>query len=86
MKMPCPHCAERLYIRTSRAISLLTRELYMHCRNMDCAYTCRTLMSITKTVASSRQPNPKAYLPVEAESTSDDRLHYNTKQHAGYST
>lgn len=67
MKMPCPHCANRLHIRTSREVSLLTRELYMQCPNIDCAYTCKVLLSIAHTIASSLKPNPKAYLPVMTE-------------------
>lgn len=64
MKMPCPHCASSLSTRTSRKVSVLTRELYMQCRNVECAYTCKVHLSIAHTIASSLKPNPKAYVPV----------------------
>ena len=40
MKYNCPHCAARMHVRTSRAVSLLSRELYLQCPNVECAYTC----------------------------------------------
>ena len=64
MKMTCPHCGSRLHIRTSRAVSLLTREAYEQCPNVECAYTCKVLVSIVHTIAPSMTPNPKAYLPL----------------------
>ncbi|MCC7005169.1 MAG: ogr/Delta-like zinc finger family protein [Ottowia sp.] len=67
MKMPCPHCTHSLSTRSSREVSLLTRELYMQCRNVECAYTCKVYLSISHTIASSCKPNPKAYLPVVSE-------------------
>ncbi|QBP10133.1 ogr/Delta-like zinc finger family protein [Cupriavidus metallidurans] len=63
MKMLCPHCETRLHIRTSRAVSLLSRELYVQCPNVECAYTCKMLLSAVHTIAPSMMPNPKAYLP-----------------------
>lgn len=64
MKMSCPHCNTRLHIRTSRPVSLLSRELYVQCPNVECAYTCKMLLSPVHTIAPSMQPNPKAYLPL----------------------
>ncbi|SPC13162.1 conserved hypothetical protein [Cupriavidus oxalaticus] len=64
MKMTCPHCGTQLHIRTSRAVSLLTRELYVQCHNVECAYTCKMLLSPVHTIAPSMKPNPKAYLPL----------------------
>jgi len=63
MMMLCPHCTYRLQIRTSRAVSLLSRELYAQCPNVECAYTCKMLLSAVHTIAGSMMPNPKAYLP-----------------------
>ncbi|APC68773.1 ogr/Delta-like zinc finger family protein [Ralstonia pseudosolanacearum] len=64
MKMKCPHCDARMHIRTSRAVSLLSRELYLQCPNVECAYTCVAILSAVRTIAPSMRPNPKAYLPV----------------------
>jgi len=63
MKMACPHCETRLHIRTSRAVSLHSREIYAQCPNVECAYTCKMLLSAVHTIAPSMMPNPKAYLP-----------------------
>ncbi|MFC0126443.1 Ogr/Delta-like zinc finger protein [Ralstonia solanacearum] len=64
MKLVCPHCDNRMHIRTSRAVSLLSRELYVQCPNVVCAYTCVAIVSQVRVVAPSMIPNPQAYLPV----------------------
>ncbi|RQS28006.1 transcriptional regulator [Burkholderia sp. Bp8992] len=64
MKLKCHHCGSRAVIRTSRMLSLLSREYYCQCENIECSHTYRALMSVTHTVAPSLRPNPKVYLPV----------------------
>lgn len=64
MLMTCPHCKGRLKIRTSREVSLLTREAYLQCEYVHCAYTCAAIISQVRTIAPSMKPNPQAYLPV----------------------
>jgi ssDNA-binding Zn-finger/Zn-ribbon topoisomerase 1 len=64
MKLDCPHCGTAMHIRTSRVVSLLSREKYRQCPNVECAFTCKTIESIVSTIAPSMRPNPKAYLPV----------------------
>jgi len=61
--------------RTSRVVSLLSKESYWQCPNVDCAYTCKAITSVTTTIAPSIKPNPQAYLPVSrARATAiDDR-------------
>jgi len=51
-------------IRTSRVVSLLSKESYWQCPNVDCAYTCKAITSVITTIAPSMKPDPKAYLPV----------------------
>lgn len=51
-------------IRTSRVVSLLSKESYWQCPNIECAYTCKAITSVISTIAPSMRPNPKAYLPV----------------------
>ena len=63
MKLNCPHCAAEMQIRTSRRVSLLSREQYYQCPDVECAYTCKAFLSVTHTIAPSMKPNPKAYLP-----------------------
>lgn len=64
MKHLCPHCGTCLHIRTSRAVSLTSRELYVRCPEEHCAYTGKAILSIISTIAPSINPNPLAYLPV----------------------
>ncbi|NSX15596.1 ogr/Delta-like zinc finger family protein [Cupriavidus taiwanensis] len=64
MKLTCPHCESRMKIRTSRVVSLLSKESYWQCPNIECAYTCKAITSVISTIAPSMRPNPKAYLPV----------------------
>lgn len=64
MRLICPHCEFRMKIRTSRAVSLLSREGYWQCPNVECAYTCKTITSVIATIAPSMVPNPQVYLPV----------------------
>lgn len=51
-------------VRTSRVVSLLSIERYAQCPNIECAFTCVIYATITRTIAPSMAPNPKAYLPV----------------------
>lgn len=73
--MTCPHCDTRLQIRTSRAVSPLSRELYVQCPNVECAYTCKMLLSAIHTIAPSMKPNPTVYLPTSRQrgAATDDR-------------
>lgn len=63
MKLNCPHCKLRLKIRTSRPVTALTRELYCQCENIDCAYTCKALVSILHTLTPSLNPDPGVHVP-----------------------
>lgn len=63
MMIKCPHCGSRMHVRTSREVTLLSRELYVQCPNVECAYTCKAILSAIHTIAPSMKPNPKAYLP-----------------------
>lgn len=63
MKMCCPHCESRLKIRTSRRVTSQTSELYYQCENVECAFTCKALLSIVNTLAPSQSPNPEVFIP-----------------------
>ncbi|WP_455154852.1 ogr/Delta-like zinc finger family protein [Cupriavidus campinensis] len=71
MKLTCPHCESRMKIRTSRVVSLLSKESYWQCPNVDCAYTCKAITSVTTTIAPSMKPNPQAYLPITRQRAAD---------------
>lgn len=61
--------------RTSRVVSLLSKESYLQCPNVECAYTCKAITSVITTIAPSMKPNPQAYLPVgrQRASVNDER-------------
>ncbi|MCI3205849.1 MULTISPECIES: ogr/Delta-like zinc finger family protein [Pandoraea] len=63
MKLTCPHCAQRLKIRTSRKVTRQTSQLYYQCENVECAFTCMALLSIVHTLAPSQSPDPTVFIP-----------------------
>jgi len=63
MKITCHHCGGRSHIRTSRSMGLLSRELYVQCTNVECAYTGVYILSAARTIAPSMKPNPQAFVP-----------------------
>lgn len=64
MKLNCPHCAQRLKIRTSRPVTRQTSQLYYQCENVECAFTCVALLSIIHTLAPSQTPDPSVLIPM----------------------
>ncbi|MHA6822186.1 ogr/Delta-like zinc finger family protein [Ralstonia pseudosolanacearum] len=58
MKVTCPHCDSVASIRTSRAVSRVTRELYCQCTNLLCGHTFVSLLEAVRTLAPSNTPNP----------------------------
>ncbi|GHT95328.1 hypothetical protein AGMMS49545_18090 [Betaproteobacteria bacterium] len=62
MKITCPHCGETARIRTSRALTPLSREAYVQCPNIFCGHTWRVLISAVSTVTPSRQPRAEIFL------------------------
>lgn len=53
-----------MVFRTSRTVSLLSKEGYAQCPNVECAHTCKVIQTAVHTIAPSMKPNPKAYLPM----------------------
>lgn len=64
MKLSCPHCDQRMHIRTSRRISLLLKEAEWQCVNIECGHTCVSYTEIVRTRNPSQRPNPKVFLRV----------------------
>jgi hypothetical protein len=60
---PCPHCGSHCRIRTSKVISLETREKYYQCSNIDCSYEYRSVETIISTIRESFTPNPEVNIP-----------------------
>lgn len=64
MRLTCPHCQGDAVIRTSRAISEITREASVQCENVECAHTWVAMISAVRTIAPSMRPNPRVYIPL----------------------
>lgn len=58
MLIACPHCHSRAIIRTSRAMTLLTRDAYCQCTNLACGHTFRAVLEIVETISPSAVPDP----------------------------
>ncbi len=59
MLITCPHCHSRANIRTSRAVSDLSRDAYCQCTNLACGHTFRAVMEIVETISPSAVPDPE---------------------------
>lgn len=68
MRLTCPHCGSHATIRSSKAITEITREARMQCHNVDCAHTWVSVISAIRTIAPSMRPNPKVYIPLSPNS------------------
>lgn len=64
MRVNCPHCNSKANIRTSKEISLITREVYFQCTNYECGHTWAALLSAIRTISPSRIPNQNVYIPL----------------------
>lgn len=68
MRLNCPHCGTEATIRTSKAMSEITREASVQCNNVECAHTWVTHISAVRTIAPSMTPNPKVFIPLSPRS------------------
>lgn len=63
MAFKCPHCGETAYTRTSRMMSLVTREAYYQCSNIECGATFKSYEQIFSQISPSAMPNPEIHIP-----------------------
>lgn len=68
MRLNCPHCGTEATIRTSKAISEITREASVQCANVECAHTWVAQISAVRTIAPSMTPNPRVFIPLSPRS------------------
>ena len=66
----CPHCGADTTIRSSRAMSSLSRQQYLQCSNVECSHTFVATTEVTHTIVPSALPNPKVQLPMRPRSGS----------------
>lgn len=58
MLFKCPHCRSRSFVRTSRELSVLMRELYFQCSNIVCGHVFKAYVEVVETVSPSSHPDP----------------------------
>lgn len=63
-KLVCPHCQNRIRIRTSVGQHELMRTAYLQCTNEGCGFTAVGSFEITHEMSASGMPNPAIQLPV----------------------
>ena len=63
-KLVCPHCFERMRIRTSEGVHIFMRVAYLQCTNEACSWSARGEFVITHEMAPSGMPNPQVKLQV----------------------
>ncbi len=68
MRLTCPHCEGEATIRTSKALSEITREATVQCNDPFCAHTWIAMISAVRTIAPSMNPNPKVFIPLSPRS------------------
>ncbi|WP_227515681.1 ogr/Delta-like zinc finger family protein [Acinetobacter qingfengensis] len=65
--MNCPHCGEKLKIRSSKRQHILLKQIWLQCTNIKCGYTCAGNIDITHQLSPSAIPNPKITLETYQE-------------------
>lgn len=63
-KLVCPHCQERMRIRTSEGTHIFLRIAYLQCINEACGWSVRAQFEMTHEMSPSGMPNPSVSLPV----------------------
>jgi len=63
-KLVCPHCRERMRIRTSEGTHIFLRIAYLQCINEACGWSVRAEFEMTHEMSPSGMPNPAVCLPV----------------------
>ncbi|MBN9422695.1 MAG: transcriptional regulator [Candidatus Accumulibacter sp. 66-26] len=58
MHITCPHCGHRATIRTSKAITKVTREGFCQCTNLACGHTFVAVTEVVRTISPSAVPDP----------------------------
>jgi hypothetical protein len=62
-KMVCPHCLNRMRIRTSEGRHIFLRVAYLQCTSEACGWSVRAEFEMTHELSPSGMPNPSVRLP-----------------------
>lgn len=63
-KLVCPHCSQRMRIRTSEGTHIFLRVAYLQCTNEACGWSVRAQFEMTHEMSPSGMANPAVRLPV----------------------
>lgn len=63
-KLVCPHCNQRMRIRTSEGTHIFLRVAYLQCTNEACGWSVRAQFEMTHEMSPSGMANPAVRLPV----------------------
>ena len=63
-KLVCPHCRDKMRIRTSDGVHVFLRVAYLQCTNEACGWGCRAQFEMTHELSPSGMPDPAIQLPV----------------------
>ena len=59
----CPHCQSAMIIRSSEYVTETVKNIYLHCLNVDCAFTGKWTVSPIHEICPSQMPNPAVNIP-----------------------
>lgn len=65
MRIPCPHCKERTFTRTSKRQTPVFYEWYVVCTN--CGWNGKVHVEIAITTTPSRLPDPEIRIPLDPQ-------------------
>jgi len=63
-KNQCPHCQAKAIVSSSRSLSLISRETYFQCTNIECGHTWASITTAVRSIVPSRTPNPDVHIPI----------------------
>mgnify|MGYP000090071774 CR=1 FL=1 len=64
MHFVCPHCHGRAKVRTSRTLSDLLKECYVHCLDPHCGHAFVAFVEVKYSTSPSARPRPGLCLPM----------------------
>lgn len=68
MRFRCPHCNALATIRTSRPLSETSKELNLHCTNLDdCSFSWVVICSASHALSIPLNPNPRVHVPLSTK-------------------
>lgn len=66
----CPHCTAGMYIKSSRSVHALLRNIFLQCSNYECSFSAGGILEITHEISPSAIPDANVQLRTIKELTS----------------